>query len=39
MSELLSDSDKILLRLKQHYMRTRSAEMVISYLYGNNMEG
>ncbi|RYP51145.1 hypothetical protein DL768_003492 [Monosporascus sp. mg162] len=32
------NSDKILLSLKLHYMRTRSAEMVIFFLYGTNMD-
>ncbi|RYP78209.1 hypothetical protein DL771_000686 [Monosporascus sp. 5C6A] len=32
------NSDKILLSLKLHYMRTRNAEMVISFLYGTNMD-
>ncbi|KAF3063564.1 hypothetical protein GL218_02420 [Daldinia childiae] len=31
-------SDKILLDLKLHYMRTRNAEKVINFLYGNNMD-
>jgi hypothetical protein len=39
MTERLGNSDIILQMLKQHYMRTRSAEMAISYLYGNNMDG
>ena len=39
MVELLRNSDAVLLRLKLHYMRTRSAEMVISFLYGNNIDG
>ncbi|KAI1654119.1 hypothetical protein F4813DRAFT_235945 [Daldinia decipiens] len=30
-------SDKILLDLKLHYMRTRNAEKVINFLYGSNM--
>ncbi|KAI1370785.1 hypothetical protein F4677DRAFT_457624 [Hypoxylon crocopeplum] len=32
------NSDKILLSLKLHYMRTRNAEMVILFLYGTNMD-
>ncbi|KAI0539494.1 hypothetical protein GGR58DRAFT_464533 [Xylaria digitata] len=32
------NSDEILLRLKLHYMRTRNAEMAISFLYGTNMD-
>jgi hypothetical protein len=39
MFELLEVSDATLLRLKLHYMRTRSAEMVISFLYGTNIDG
>jgi hypothetical protein len=39
MTERLGNSDKILQMLKQHYMRTRSAEMAIFFLYGNNMDG
>ncbi|KAK4151929.1 hypothetical protein C8A00DRAFT_44937 [Chaetomidium leptoderma] len=35
---LLKNSDAILLRLKLHYMRMRSAEMAISFLYGNNID-
>ncbi|KAH7120547.1 hypothetical protein EDB81DRAFT_952433 [Dactylonectria macrodidyma] len=31
------NSKEILLSLKLHYMRTRSAEMAISFLYGSNM--
>ncbi|KAH7139646.1 hypothetical protein B0J13DRAFT_477896 [Dactylonectria estremocensis] len=31
------NSEDILLNLKLHYMRTRSAEMAISFLYGSNM--
>jgi hypothetical protein len=38
MIEHLRNSDAILLRLKLHYMRTRSAEMVISFLYGTNID-
>jgi hypothetical protein len=38
-NELLRNSDAILLKLKLHYMRTRSTEMAISFLYGNNMDG
>lgn len=30
---------EILLKLKLHYMRTRSSEMVLSFLYGANMNG
>lgn len=33
------NSDAMLRRLKLHYMRTRNAEMVISFLYGNNING
>ena len=33
------NSDKILERLKLHYMRTRNVEMVMSFLYGTNMNG
>lgn len=33
------NSSKILLSLKLHYMRTRSTEMAISFLYGTNMDG
>lgn len=36
---LLKHSEAILLKLKLHYMRTRSAEMAISFLYGNNIDG
>ncbi|KAF7554351.1 hypothetical protein G7Z17_g2955 [Cylindrodendrum hubeiense] len=32
------NSDKIMQSLKLHYMRTRSAEMAISFLYGTNMD-
>ncbi|KAI0895890.1 hypothetical protein F4806DRAFT_496794 [Annulohypoxylon nitens] len=32
------NSSKILLSLKLHYMRTRSTEMAISFLYGTNMD-
>jgi septal ring-binding cell division protein DamX len=39
MTELLRNSDAILLKLKLHYMRTRSAEMVISFLYDKNIDG
>lgn len=39
MAALTKNSDDILQRLKLHYMRTRSTEMVISFLYGNNMQG
>lgn len=39
LAERLTNSDALLLRLKLHYMRTRSAEMVISFLYGNNING
>lgn len=35
----LDVSDTILRKLKLHYMRTRSAEMVISFLYGTNIDG
>jgi hypothetical protein len=38
MAQLLAASDAILLMLKID-MRTRSAEMAISFLYGNNMGG
>lgn len=38
MIERLRNSDAILLRLKLHYMRTRGAEMVISFLYGTNID-
>jgi hypothetical protein len=38
-NELIRNSDAILLKLKLHYMRTRSAEMAISFLYGKNMDG
>ncbi|OTB11081.1 hypothetical protein K445DRAFT_322435 [Daldinia sp. EC12] len=31
-------SDKILLDLKLHYMRTRTVEKVINFLYGTNMD-
>ncbi|KAI1099978.1 hypothetical protein F4804DRAFT_336702 [Jackrogersella minutella] len=34
----IKNSDKILLNLKLHYMRTRNAEMVILFLYGTNMD-
>jgi hypothetical protein len=30
-------SDDFLLKLKLHYMRTRSAEMAMHFIYGNNM--
>ncbi|GAB1310726.1 hypothetical protein MFIFM68171_00936 [Madurella fahalii] len=36
--ELVANSNAILPRLKLHYMRTRSAEMAISFLYGTNMD-
>lgn len=39
MSVRMKNSDHILLSLKLHYMRTRSTEMVISFLYGSNMQG
>jgi hypothetical protein len=39
MAVLTKNSDDILKRLKLHYMRTRSTEMVISFLYGSNMQG
>lgn len=39
MEELMKNSDAVLLSLKLHYMRTRSAEMAISFLYGTNMDG
>ena len=39
MEELMRNSDGILLSLKLHYMRTRSAEMAIAFLYGSNMDG
>jgi hypothetical protein len=39
MAERLDNSEAILLKLKLHYMRTRSAEMVISFLYGTNIDG
>lgn len=39
MANYIKNSNKILESLKLHYMRTRNAEMVISFLYGNNMEG
>jgi hypothetical protein len=39
MDNLRKNSDEILLSLKLHYMRTRSAEMAISFLYGTNMDG
>ncbi|KAF1977652.1 subtilisin-like protein [Bimuria novae-zelandiae CBS 107.79] len=38
MAKRLRNSNAVLLRLKQHYMRTRGAEMVIAFLYGNNMD-
>lgn len=38
MEELMRNSDGILLSLKLHYMRTRSAEMAIAFLYGPNMD-
>jgi hypothetical protein len=37
--EFLRNSDDMRLMLKLHYMRTRSAEKVISFLYGNNLKG
>ena len=39
MEELMRNSDGILLSLKLHYMRTRSAEMAIAFLYSSNMDG
>lgn len=33
------NSEDILINLKLHYMRTRSTEMAISFLYGLNMSG
>lgn len=36
---LIKNTNDILLSLKLHYMRTRSTEMVISFLYGGNMQG
>lgn len=39
MAICLKNSNKILESLKLHYMRTRNAEMVISFLYGTNMDG
>lgn len=33
------NSEAMLRRLKLHYMRTRDAEMAISFLYGNNING
>ena len=33
------NSEEILSSLKLHYMRTRSAEMAISFIYGTNMDG
>jgi len=39
MPKLLRNSDAVLMELKLHYMRTRTAEMVISFLYGNNIDG
>jgi hypothetical protein len=33
------NSDKILLSMKLHYMRTRDTEKVIHFLYGTNMDG
>ncbi|KAH8659966.1 hypothetical protein BX600DRAFT_551493 [Xylariales sp. PMI_506] len=32
------NSDQILLNLKLHYMRTRNAELAITFVYGTNME-
>lgn len=32
-------SKEILLKLKLHYMRTRSSEMALAFLYGTNMNG
>lgn len=32
-------SKEILLKLKLHYMRTRSTEMALAFLYGTNMNG
>jgi hypothetical protein len=39
MRVLTKNSDEMLLKLKLHYMRTRNPEMVISFLYGTNMDG
>jgi hypothetical protein len=39
MPKLLTNSDAILMGLKLHYMRTRTAERIISFLYGNNLDG
>ncbi|KAI1498316.1 hypothetical protein F5X99DRAFT_393975 [Biscogniauxia marginata] len=36
---LARNSEKILLSLKLHYMRTRNTEMAVSFLYGKNIEG
>ncbi|KAH6603973.1 hypothetical protein Trco_007419 [Trichoderma cornu-damae] len=38
MSVRMKNSEHILLSLKLHYMRTRSTEMAISFLYGSNMQ-
>ncbi|KAF7517226.1 hypothetical protein G7054_g13886 [Neopestalotiopsis clavispora] len=37
-TELRLNSDKVLMSLKLHYMRTRTAERAISFLHGTNME-
>jgi hypothetical protein len=39
MVNLLSNSDKVLEKLKLYYMRTRNAEMAMFFLYGKNMNG
>ncbi|KAI0858065.1 hypothetical protein F4860DRAFT_487559 [Xylaria cubensis] len=38
LADKTKNSDAILSRLKLHYMRTRDAEMAISFLYGTNMD-
>lgn len=39
LSKCSENSQKLLLMLKLHYMRTRSAERVISFVHGTNMSG
>ena len=39
MEVLYSNSDLLSIRLKLHYMRTRSAERAITFIHGTNMDG
>ncbi|KAJ8131774.1 hypothetical protein O1611_g1849 [Lasiodiplodia mahajangana] len=38
LAEFIKNSDEVLVRLKLHYMRTRSTEMAIFFLYGPNLD-